>query len=109
MALYALLKHGFAVALQLPESVASQALSLADIWVGIIVILLFVISYLLDRFAHKPFIQTISAQLFAGLYLDEWFTRITLKIWAANLPRAGRTNNQMYISQNAEANGENRV
>ncbi|MGR8948957.1 MAG: NADH-quinone oxidoreductase subunit L, partial [Gammaproteobacteria bacterium] len=34
----------------------------------------------------KPAAQRLRAWLYAGLYLDEWFTRTTLRIWPVQLP-----------------------
>ena len=31
--------------------------------------------------------QNLSRHLYAGLYLDEWATRFTLKMWPARLPK----------------------
>jgi len=51
-----------------------------DIWVVSIVAALFVIHLAMLSYGHKKLVQQFKQLLFAGLYLDEWFTKITLKI-----------------------------
>ncbi|UXD89244.1 NADH-quinone oxidoreductase subunit L [Thalassolituus hydrocarboniclasticus] len=60
--------------------------SAADLWVSSLFLLLFSLWWLLRYRAHWPQVQRLSLALFAGLYLDEWFTRITLRLWPARLP-----------------------
>ncbi|MCB2387104.1 NADH-quinone oxidoreductase subunit L [Thalassolituus alkanivorans] len=60
--------------------------SAADLWVSALFLLLFSVWWLLRYRAHWPLVQRLSLALFAGLYLDEWFTRITLRLWPARLP-----------------------
>ncbi len=60
--------------------------SAADLWVSSLFLLLFTVWWLLRYRAHWPLVQRLSLALFAGLYLDEWFTRITLRLWPASLP-----------------------
>jgi len=58
----------------------------ADAWMATLFILLFG-GYYLQRFClHKPWVQRFSAYLYAALYLDEWVTRTTLKLWPRPLP-----------------------
>ena len=61
------------------------ALSPMDLWVCGLFITLFFISWAMRVWAHRPFMQRFRQPLFAGLYLDEWFTRITLKLWPVTL------------------------
>ena len=61
------------------------ALSLMDLWVCGLFITLFTISWAMRLWARRPFMQRFRQPLFAGLYLDEWFTRITLKLWPVTL------------------------
>ena len=63
-----------------------QPLSAADLWAGVVFIGLFASWWVLRHCGHWPVVQRISVALFAGLYLDEWFTRMTLKIWPARIP-----------------------
>ena len=70
----------------LPEVLRVQWFSAADLWVSALFLLLFSVWWLLRYRAHWPLVQRLSQALFAGLYLDEWFTRITLRLWPARLP-----------------------
>jgi NAD(P)H-quinone oxidoreductase subunit 5 len=45
-------------------------------------------------------VQRLSVALFAGFYLDEWFTRVTLRLWPTRLPV--RANPKMAPTQNSE-------
>ncbi|MGB2064729.1 MAG: hypothetical protein ACPHUL_06220, partial [Marinomonas gallaica] len=64
----------------------NQAFSLADIWACALFIILFVLAVGLRYYAHLGWTRRFSITLFAGLYLDEWFTKVTLKIWPVTLP-----------------------
>lgn len=82
---YAALKSLFAVAV--PASNWREApLSAADLWTLLLIVSLMCCSYVLRYQNHKPRVQALSAILFAGLYLDEWLTRLTLRIWPTRLP-----------------------
>jgi NAD(P)H-quinone oxidoreductase subunit 5 len=88
---YVLLKQGLA---QIPELAAvagvsslHHPLSLADLWAMMLFAMVAAVSHLLNNYAAHPFVQRLSTVLFAGLYLDEWFTRVTLRIWPVSLPR----------------------
>ena len=59
---------------------------LMSIWVLAIFVTLF-IGYIILRFQPQTkHGRRLYLNLFAGLYLDEWVTRITLKIWPVKLP-----------------------
>ena len=60
--------------------------SAADLWVSGIFISLFVLAVCLRYYAHLAWVNRFSVILFAGLYMDEWFTKVTLKIWPVALP-----------------------
>lgn len=62
------------------------AFSAMDLWVSGLVCVLFALAVALRYYAHLPWVRRLSVVLFAGLYLDEWFTKITLKIWPISLP-----------------------
>ncbi len=71
---------------ELPAELRPGLFSAADLWVSALFLLLFSLWWLLRYRAHWPLVQRLSLALFAGLYLDEWFTRITLRLWPARLP-----------------------
>ncbi|TVV44642.1 NADH-quinone oxidoreductase subunit L [Thalassolituus sp. C2-1] len=71
---------------ELPAALRPGLFSAADLWVSALFLLLFSVWWLLRYRAHWPLVQRLSLALFAGLYLDEWFTRITLRLWPARLP-----------------------
>ena len=81
-ALWKTLTGAFVVS-EFPAPVA--ALSLMDLWVCGLFITLFALSWAMRLWAHKPAMQRFKQSLFAGLYLDEWFTRATLKLWPVSL------------------------
>ena len=83
---YALLKWVFGQGLGLSNNYAVAAFSAADIWASLLFLALFILSLVLTHYAHLPRIQQLSTLLFAGFYLDEWFTRTTLSIWPTTLP-----------------------
>ncbi len=57
-----------------------------DLWLTSLFALLFALAWLLRWRRHWPLVQRLAQTLFAGLYLDEWFTRMTLRLWPARLP-----------------------
>jgi len=74
------------VAASLLPDLAYQASVWADAWMATLFGLLFW-GYYLQRFClHRPWVQRFSAYLYAALYLDEWVTRTTLKLWPRPLP-----------------------
>lgn len=95
---YASLKAVFGSALGLPENLSVEAFSAADIWFSALVVTAFAVHAMLVRHSDKPIVQKLSSQLFAGLYLDEWFTRTTLKLWSAKLPRVNDVAEVSYSS-----------
>lgn len=68
------------------------AFSAADIWVIALITTLAALSYLLQYKNHHAKTKALSTLLFAGLYLDEWFTQITLKLWPIRLPVRSQVN-----------------
>ncbi|WP_233051387.1 NADH-quinone oxidoreductase subunit L [Motilimonas cestriensis] len=84
---YSLMKTLIAQLILLSSGLSVAALSAADIWVAALFISLFVMSSLLRYQGHKAAMQRISIALYAGLYLDEWLTRLTLKLWPVRLPQ----------------------
>ncbi|WP_051208271.1 NADH-quinone oxidoreductase subunit L [Saccharospirillum impatiens] len=86
VASYSVFKSALGVLLPIDQSLRVSALSLADIWAMLLFITLFALSWFLRFQADSPAMQRLSMILFAGLYLDEWLTRLTLKIWPVRLP-----------------------
>lgn len=76
---YGFLKSVFAALI--PVTTEITAGSAMDVWVMALLLLVFVSHLWLARPPSGKWTETIRAQLFGGLYLDEWFTRITLAIW----------------------------
>lgn len=56
------------------------------IWVMLLFITLFLGYIALRYYPHSKLGKWLYLYLYAGLYLDEWFTRFTLKTWPAKLP-----------------------
>ena len=91
-AAYVMLKQ---LMMQLPEfsqlrgvSALHAPLSAADIVALLLFLTIPLVTWLLQHQAGHPAVQRLVTLLFAGLYLDEWFTRMTLWLWPATLPRA---------------------
>ncbi len=57
------------------------------IWVVACFALLFVLQSLIRARPHGSVASSLYPWFYAGLYLDEWFTRTTFRIWPAKLPR----------------------
>jgi NAD(P)H-quinone oxidoreductase subunit 5 len=70
----------------LTPALPASAGALADAWFGLLVALLFA-GYIVLRYAPGSALgRRLWQPLYGGLYLDEWVTRTTLKIWPARLP-----------------------
>ncbi|MEQ3640032.1 MAG: NADH-quinone oxidoreductase subunit L [Alteromonas sp.] len=54
--------------------------SLMDIWVSALLVTLFALHFVMQTFANHIAVKRFKQLLFAGFYLDEWFTKITLKL-----------------------------
>jgi NAD(P)H-quinone oxidoreductase subunit 5 len=81
---------------------APAAGMLADIWVLSLVALMSAGWFFLRRNAELPLARRINAWLFAGLFLDEWVSRTTLRIWPLNLPVRLRPKRLAELSEEAE-------
>lgn len=79
------------IALKLTFSLAFPVLNQrpplwADLWVSALFITLFA-GYCLQRHGlHLKPVQTLNLYCYAGFYLDEWVTRVTLRCWPLALP-----------------------
>jgi NAD(P)H-quinone oxidoreductase subunit 5 len=80
------------------------AFSLADIWAMTLFTLLFVLNALLHYQPHWAVMRRLSTVLFAGLYIDEWFTRAVLKIWPVILPARAKDQNKAPTTLNLPEN-----
>jgi len=81
---YSVLKLGFA---QLMPDVQASAGYKADLFVCVLLVVSFIFSKILKFFYDHEKVQIINAYLFAGLYLDEWATKVTLRLWPRQLPK----------------------
>ncbi|QUI62472.1 NADH-quinone oxidoreductase subunit L [Pseudoalteromonas sp. A22] len=86
LAAYSTQKWLLHLVVALPNDLRAQALDGADIWLLSLVVLLIVVNYLLYYRAHLVTVQKLSRVLYAGLYLDEWMTRLTILLWPVHLP-----------------------
>ncbi len=81
---YCLQKTGF---VSLVTPMASSVGIAGDLWFGFLILLL-VTGYIgLRNAASTNASRRLWNALYAGLYLDEWATRVTLAIWPTSLPK----------------------
>ncbi len=73
-----------------PPATASADLA-ATLWCGCLFLGLLFAYWLLRYRPDSEAGRSLYRNLFAGLYLDEWATRVTLAIWPARLPGRKRT------------------
>ena len=69
------------------NSNAAQASRFDLVWVLVCFAWLFVMQCLILARPHGTVASRLYPWFYAGLYLDEWFTRITFRIWPAKLSR----------------------
>ncbi len=75
-----------AVGEAVPDAVPATGLG-ADIWVlGLIAFMSMGWYFLRRNTSHRPLARRLNAWLFAGLFLDEWVSRMTLRLWPLRLP-----------------------
>jgi NAD(P)H-quinone oxidoreductase subunit 5 len=84
LASYYLLKTSVGLMLPVVEHDYSVA---ADLWMSGLFLGLLVLNFLLQYRADRPAVKKLFIALNAGFYLDEWSSRITLKLWAISLPK----------------------
>jgi NAD(P)H-quinone oxidoreductase subunit 5 len=70
------------------ESVGAAASPLAVAWVLLCFGLLFAVQAVVRAFPQGALARGLYPWLFAGLYLDELFTRLTFRVWPARRPPA---------------------
>jgi NAD(P)H-quinone oxidoreductase subunit 5 len=57
-----------------------------DLWIAFLLIL-FIAGYLLLQYqSERPWIKKVRRAFYAGFYLDEWVTRLNLRIYPTRLP-----------------------
>ena len=78
------LHHVFAWWLDMPAS-RTGGLGLAVAWVLVCFGLLFALQSLIRARPHGRVATALYPWFYAGLYLDEWFTRLTFRLWPARL------------------------
>jgi NAD(P)H-quinone oxidoreductase subunit 5 len=69
----------------IPDVTAEFSLA-ADLWVSTLFIVMFSVFLLLQNAAHLKTQRNWFISLNAGFYLDEWATRLTLRLWPVALP-----------------------
>ncbi len=69
----------------MPQTSAVNTFDIA--WVMLCFALLFVMQCLIRARPHGTVASRLYPWFYAGLYLDEWFTRMTFRIWPARLSR----------------------
>jgi len=85
-ALYFVWHFVFVGLLDLPPSAAETTALELTIALGAFG-LLFVLSAVMNAYPHGKLAQALYQTLFAGLYIDELFTRFTFRVWPAKVPR----------------------
>jgi NAD(P)H-quinone oxidoreductase subunit 5 len=75
----------FVLTKSIPDT-AAEFSPLADIWVSTLFIVMFSVFLLLQNAAHLKTQRNWFISLNAGFYLDEWATRLTLRLWPVALP-----------------------
>ncbi len=75
---------------------------LANAWCAILFLALLFAHWLLRYRPESPVGRRLYRNLFAGLYLDEWATRVTLALWPARLPQRRR---QTAVAEGIQTTG----
>ena len=100
---YTLLKTGLQfVSEPLSSDLLPTMFSAPDLWALGLFAMLFALWWALRWRAHWQWVQKLSTALFAGLYLDEWFTRTTLMIWPARLPQRANPKKSIQLNEYEE-------
>jgi NAD(P)H-quinone oxidoreductase subunit 5 len=81
MCLYGFQKIAFGDAVHLLRVLRESPWGGPDVWVALLFSALIVAHVLLTYRQSWRGIERFSIWLFAGFYLDEWFTRLTLRVW----------------------------
>lgn len=78
------LHYLFSLLVDVPKA-ASSVQTFNIVWVLVCFGLLFVLQSLIRARPHGRMASGLYPWFYAGLYLDEWFTRLTFRIWPARL------------------------
>lgn len=60
---------------------------LQDMWISLLFAAMFVLYFFLQYHPHLPCCRKLFIALHSGFYLDEWATRLTLKLWSIEIPK----------------------
>ncbi|MEE4277745.1 MAG: NADH-quinone oxidoreductase subunit L [Halieaceae bacterium] len=72
----------------------------AALWCAALATLLIGAYWVLRQRGHSDLGRRLYRNLYAGFYLDEWATRVTLAVWPARLPqRAAARKNTVFLDQ----------
>ena len=83
VAFYTVLKSGAGYLFGNMPTVAGTA---ADIWVSLLVVMLFIGHIMLRHAPGNVVSRRLARRLYAGFYLDEWATYTTLAVWPLRFP-----------------------
>lgn len=84
VALHLGLKSAIDPLLTMPDSTVGN---LTLVWVAVVVLTLTAGGWLVRFGRHTALHESLYRTLYAGLYLDEWATRLTLALWPVHLPK----------------------
>jgi NAD(P)H-quinone oxidoreductase subunit 5 len=93
--------HAGAAQLMPAQGEASNAVGWVLVGLGFVG--LFAVKATLQLFPHGRFARNIHPWLFAGLYLDERFTRLTFRVWPPRLLRRSESPRTINIQATLEA------
>ncbi|MDP5131841.1 MAG: NADH-quinone oxidoreductase subunit L [Paraglaciecola sp.] len=72
------------------------------VWVSLLFIIMGSVYWLLKLAAKRPLSQRVYRWLYAGFYLDEWSTRLTLAIWPTQLPKKHVVSTTPYTQERSK-------
>lgn len=93
--------HAAAARLMPSAPAAQNVVSWALVGLGFVA--LFTVKATLQMFPHGRLARAIQPSLFAGLYLDERFTRVTFRVWPPRLQQRSHARRELNIQTTLEA------